>query len=40
MGKKEKEIKQEESVKDYSHIDNKINKLKLVIKKLEARKNG
>ena len=39
MGKKEKEVKEEKSVKDYSHIDKKIQKLLGVIKKLEARKN-
>jgi len=38
MGKKEKEVKEEKSVKDYSYIDKKINALKEVIKALEAQK--
>jgi hypothetical protein len=38
MGKKEKEVKEEKSVKDYSYIDKKINALKEVIKTLEAQK--
>jgi len=38
MGKKEKEIKEEVVKKDYSSIDKKINKLKDLIKALEAKK--
>jgi len=38
MGKKEKEVKEEKSVKDYSHIDKKINYLKEIIKVLESKK--
>ena len=38
MGKKEKEVKEEKSVKDYPHIDKKINALKEIIKVLEAQK--
>jgi|TARA_R110002124_G_scaffold71295_1_gene191149 hypothetical protein len=38
MGKKEKEVQEEKSVKDYSYIDKKINHLKELIKVLEAEK--
>ena len=38
MGKKEKEVKEEKSVKDYSYIDKKIDALKEIIKVLETQK--
>ena len=38
MGKKEKEVQEEKSVKDYSYIDKKISKLKDLIKALESKK--
>lgn len=38
MGKKEKKVKEEVIKKDYSKIDKKIDKLKKIIKILEAKK--
>lgn len=38
MGKKEKKVKEEVIKKDYSKIDKKIDKLKEIIKILEAKK--
>jgi|TARA_B110000438_G_scaffold294294_1_gene335496 hypothetical protein len=38
MGKKEKKVKEEVIKKDYSKIDKKIDKLKQIIKILEAKK--